>query len=238
MDADLHDPSPSEPSSADRKTPRQRREGVVSSGARAFGVLLGVGLVALLVYGVFKQSSDTSIDDSLARSQSVAAPTYRLQVLRRGALGSRLQATVSPALADGWLRPRELQGTPYVLNIWASWCVPCREEAPRLVREWRRARAGGTLFLGLDMEDAREDARNFMDHFGVDYLNIRDPSKDTARRYGATGIPETYFVSARGDIVGHVIGVVTTGQLRAGIAAAVSGRPEAARPGGAQRPVK
>lgn len=216
---------------------RPRRFSPLRSLTAGLGVLAGGGLAALIVYGLVAQAPDTTIDESLARNRPVAAPSYRLAVLRHGALGSRLERRLGPALADGWVSPAELRGTPYVLNIWASWCEPCREEAPVLVAQWRRSRPRGVLFVGLDMQDAPEDARGFMDHFGIDYLNIRDRTNQTSRRYGATGIPETYFVSARGDVVDHVIGVVTTAQLRAGIRSAVSGRPRAATQGGRQRPV-
>lgn len=199
-------------------------------------VLAGVALAALLAYGLIASAPNTGIDDSLAKGKPIAAPGFRLAVLRRGNLGEPLGPRLAPALADGWASPSELRGTPYLLNIWASWCVPCREEAPLLAREWRRARPRGFLFVGLDMQDAKEDARAFMDHFGIDYLNIRDPTNATMRRYGATGIPETYFINARGEVVNHVIGVVSREQLRAGIAAAVEGRPRQAQRGGDQRP--
>jgi cytochrome c biogenesis protein CcmG, thiol:disulfide interchange protein DsbE len=204
--------------------------------APAVGLAVLVGLIALLAYGVIARNPNTTIDDSLARNEPIAAPSYDLAVLRRGTLGARLQGRLARALADGRVADSELRGTPYVLNLWASWCVPCRDEAPVLVREWRRARPRGVLFVGIDMQDADEDAGAFMDHFGVDYLNLRDPTNKTLRRFGATGIPETWFMSARGEIVNHVIGVVTAAQLRAGIAAAVTGRPEAARQGGDERP--
>lgn len=200
--------------------------------------IVGVAFVGLLVYGVLAQSPNTGIDDSLARKQPVPAPSYRLAVLRRGALGPVLGPRLATAIADGRLSPPELRGTAYVLNLWASWCVPCREEAPVLERAWQQQRERGVLFVGLNMQDVTTDAKDFMDHFGVDYLNIRDPTNDIARRYGATGIPETYFVSARGDIVNHVIGVVSPAQLRAGIHAAVAGRTEAARQGGTERPAR
>jgi len=202
------------------------------------GLVAVAAFIGLLAYGVTAQAPDTTVDDSLARGRPVPAPSYRLKVLRAGSLGPRLERKLAPALADGWVSPSELRGTPYVLNVWASWCVPCREEAPELVREWRRQRPRGVLFVGLNMQDATEDARAFMDGFGIDYLNIRDPTNKIPRRYGATGVPETYFVTARGDIVNHVIGVVTPAQLRAGIAAAVSGRPGAARQGGDRRPTR
>jgi cytochrome c biogenesis protein CcmG, thiol:disulfide interchange protein DsbE len=203
---------------------------------RALGLAAAAGLVALLAYGVIARNPDTTIDDSLARNEPIAAPAYHLSVLRHGKLGARLERALAPALADGRVASAELRGTPYVLNLWASWCVPCRAEAPVLVREWHRARSRGVLFVGIDMQDTDEDAGSFMDHFGVDYLNLREPTNKTLRRYGATGIPETWFVSARGEIVNHVIGVVTSAQLRAGIAAAVAGRPQAPRQGGDQRP--
>jgi cytochrome c biogenesis protein CcmG/thiol:disulfide interchange protein DsbE len=214
------------------------RRGPLRLAGSVLGSTAVVGLVGLLAYGLIARSPNTSIDDSLARDRPIRAPSYRLTVLERGRLGSRLERTVGPALRDGWLSPRELLGTPYVLNLWASWCVPCRDEAPELVRAWRRSRPLGVLFVGLNMQDIREDARDFMHHFDVDYLNIRDPTNDTARQYGATGIPETFFISARGEVVNHVIGVVTPRQLRDGIAAARSGRTVATVEGGDRRPAR
>jgi len=202
----------------------------------AVGVLAAVSLAALLAYGLVARAPNTTIDDSLAHERSIPAPPFRLAVLRAGSLGARLESLVAPALADSWVSPSELRNVPYVLNIWASWCVPCRQEAPELVRAWHRARPRGVLFVGLDMQDAPEDARSFMDHFGIDYLNVRDPTNATPHRYGTTGVPETFFISARGDIVNHVIGVVTPAQLRTGVTAAVVGRTVAARQGGARRP--
>lgn len=202
----------------------------------ATAVLATVGLVALLAYGLVAGSPDTTIDDALARRQPPTAPAFRLAVLQRGALGRRL--TRARPLSDGWLSNSELGGTPYVLNIWASWCVPCREEAPRLQRAWLRARSSGVLFVGLDMQDVTSDAHAFLKSFSVSYLNIRDPTNDVARRYGATGVPETFFITARGRIVNHVLGAVTPEQLRDGIRDAVAGRTQAARQGGARRPAR
>jgi cytochrome c biogenesis protein CcmG, thiol:disulfide interchange protein DsbE len=240
VDPELSEGSPLRTGEPEAQAPSRdaRRRGPLRFVAPALGLATAVALIALLVYGVIARAPDTDIDDSLAGGRAVPAPSYRLAVLRRGSLGRRLQAKVAPALGDGRVSPSELRGTPYVLNVWASWCVPCRDEAPELTRAWRRERPRGVLFVGLDMQDSAEDARAFMDHYGVDYLNIRDPTNETPHRYGATGVPETYFISGRGEIVGHVIGVVSPAQLRAGIAAAVAGRPEAARQGGEQRPTR
>jgi cytochrome c biogenesis protein CcmG, thiol:disulfide interchange protein DsbE len=100
---------------------------------------------------------------------------------------------------------------------------------------WRRWGRRGALFLGLDMQDVRGDARSFLREEGVTYPTIRDPSKEVATDFGATGIPETYFVSGSGRVVAHVVGVVSPGQLEGGVMAARANRPLRKQRGGAQR---
>jgi len=233
--------TPAPPSESTAATAQEATAQPAGRGRLAIPVLsagVAVALIALLAYGLISRAPDTRIDESLARNAAVPARSYRLAMLRRGHLGPRLQQRVTPALADGFVSPSELVGTPYVLNFWASWCVPCRIEAPELERAWKRERPNGVLFVGLDMQDATEDAGVFMDGFGIDYLNIRDATNATSRRYGATGIPETFFISARGEIVNHVIGALSPAQIQTGIAAAVAGRPHAASVGGDQRPTR
>jgi cytochrome c biogenesis protein CcmG/thiol:disulfide interchange protein DsbE len=211
-----------------RRSPFRSVSVVVATG-------LALAFIALLAWGLLTAAPGTTIDDSLAENQATAAPGYDLEVLARGRLGDELGPKLAPALADGRLSAAELRGTPYVLNFWASWCGPCREEAPLLQRSWEQARRARVMFVGLNMQDIRRDARDFLRDFDIDYLNIRDPSNDVARLYETTGIPETFFVSARGEIVGHVVGVITADQMRAGIAAARAGRPAAPQQGGDQR---
>ncbi len=195
-------------------------------------------LIALLGYGLSANAPDTRIDDSLARNEPVDAPDYRLSVLEHGRLGSRLEESLRPALADGELASEELAGVPYALNFWASWCLPCREEAPLLQQTWQRARERGVLFVGLNMQDVTDDARDFLREFEVDYPNIRDPGDAVARRFGLTGLPETYFIASDGQVVGHVIGKVSADQLEDGIEAAVTGQPARTREGGDRRPTR
>jgi cytochrome c biogenesis protein CcmG/thiol:disulfide interchange protein DsbE len=198
--------------------------------------LAGVGLfVGLLAYGLLTESSSTSIDESLAEGEAPPAPSFELEVLARGTLPGRLGAA-ERAMADGSLALAELEGMPAMINLWASWCTPCREEAPRLQRGWERLGRSGVLFLGLNMQDLTADARAFADEFGFSFPQIRDPSNDVARSYGATGIPETYFISARGRVVSHVIGVMSEEQLRAGVTAAKRGVVAGTRTGGDIRP--
>ena len=192
--------------------------------------------VALLAYGLRTSGTSTAIDESLARQEPAQAPDFSLPILDRGTLPPVLARRLEGPFADGQLSLDELEGTPVLLNFWASWCVPCREEAPLLQRGWRRYSRQGVLFLGLDMQDYSGDARDFLREFSISYPTIREPSNEVARTYGVTGIPETFFIATDGKIVGHVIGVLSEEQLRAGVAAAKSGEVVGALEGGDIRP--
>jgi cytochrome c biogenesis protein CcmG/thiol:disulfide interchange protein DsbE len=203
---------------------------------RALSLVAVVAFVALLAYGLLSGSADTTIDSSLGEGEAPLAPEFELEVLARGSLPTQLARDVEPALADGKLGLSELRGTPFVLNFWASWCNPCREEAPILERGWREHGPRGVLYLGLNMQDLTDDALAFLEEFDVGYPSVREPGDDVAETYGATGIPETYFVSARGRVVSHVVGVVTPGQLDAGARAARNQEVVGALTGGARQP--
>jgi cytochrome c biogenesis protein CcmG, thiol:disulfide interchange protein DsbE len=91
------------------------------------------------------------------------------------------------------------------------------------------------MLVGLDMQDLTGDARDFIDEYDISYPNVRDPGDDVARDWGVTGLPETFFISARGRVVSHVIGAVSQRQLADSISAARAGRPLAPRQGGERR---
>ena len=205
---------------------------------RVLSLLLLGGFVALLVYGLTTKAANTTVDDALARKQAIEAPPFDLEVLTLGAAPKPVALKLERAARDGRLSLSELREQPLVVNFWASWCPPCRQEAPLLEKTWRQSAPSGVLFVGIDIQDIRGDAREFIDEFDLSYPNIREPGKEIARSYGTTGLPETFFVSSRGLIVGHVIGAVTEQQLKEGIRAAKSARPGRAERGGERRPTR
>lgn len=202
---------------------------------RALAVVVAVLFVGLLAYGLLSKAPNDSIDEGLKRSGSAPAPAVKLAVLERGSLGPLLRAKVGPALAGPRVALDQLRGVPIVLNFWASWCDPCRLEAPVLQSTWERARAGGVLFLGLNMQDITDDAHAFTRDLRITYPSIRDRSNGIAQRWGVTGLPETFFISPGGRVVGHVIGAVSARQLADGITAARAGGGLGVEGGGARR---
>lgn len=211
--------------------PRTRRSRLLQAG----GALAVAAFVGLLAFGLARQAPESTIDDALARSEAPTAPGFALAILERGNQPPSTRRVVDAAVTDGRVALSELRGSPVVLNFWASWCDPCRTEAPTLERAAKTFGPRGVIFVGLNMQDVTTDARAFMRKLGVSYLNVREGGADTSRRYGATGLPETYFISARGEVVAHVIGAVDHSQLRTGIDAALAGRPVDAREGGARQ---
>ncbi len=80
-----------------------------------------------------------------------------------------------------------------VVDFWASWCVPCRQEAPLLEATWRAYRDQGVVFVGVNFQDEERAARRFLDEFGITFPNGPDPGSRIAIDYGVYGIPELFF---------------------------------------------
>lgn len=97
-----------------------------------------------------------------------------------------------------------------VVNFWASWCGPCREEAAALEEVWRKYKTK-ILFIGLNYQDKEKDALAFMKEFKVSYPN-GPVDNDKAKEYGLTGVPETFIIKDM-QIKEHLIGPTTTQDL-------------------------
>jgi cytochrome c biogenesis protein CcmG/thiol:disulfide interchange protein DsbE len=178
---------------------------------RGAGIVAAVAFVALLAYGLTTRSTDTTIDESLARGQAVAPPPFSLPPLASGRPEGAAGAAWRRAAADGRVRLDELRGTPLVVNFWASWCDPCRAEARVLESAQRRllaARAG--TVLGATYDDAPPDSLRFVREFHLTYPNVRDVGTRLAHGYGTHSLPETFVIDRRGRIV-----AISRGQISA-----------------------
>ena len=161
-------------------------------GAQAAAVVVVVGLLGLLVWKVVVGSGD-EVTGSLASGGRPPAPGFTLPRLN-GAGQFSLDST---------------RGKVVVLNFWASWCIPCKEETPLLQRSWQRWQGRGVVFVGVNAKDFRGDALGFMRRYRVTYPNVYDGKGSTLGRYGVTAFPETYFLDAQGRVVYRIAGAVS-----------------------------
>ena len=123
----------------------------------------------------------------------------QVSVVTRPAPDFSLTLFGQPGSSGGPWRLADQAGRPVMVNFWASWCIPCEEEAPLLEAISRRYQ-GRVGFIGVDIQDTDANARGFLDRFRVTYPNGPDPSGDISIAYGMSGVPETYFVGADGQI--------------------------------------
>lgn len=105
-----------------------------------------------------------------------------------------------------------LNGTPIVVNFWASWCVECYKEAALLEQAYQDYQ-GDVMFLGIDYLDTEKDAMEYMQKYGVTYPSGPDIKSQMAQDYRITGVPETFFITADGQIIHVHIGPIERPQL-------------------------
>lgn len=112
-----------------------------------------------------------------------------------------------------------LRGKPAAVNFWASWCEPCRQEAPQLER-LARSLGGRARLVGVDWSDGLASARSFLRKYGWSFPVLRDSSGTAGERYGVVGLPTTFILDSQGRIVRTLRGPQTEASLRSALRAA------------------
>jgi cytochrome c biogenesis protein CcmG/thiol:disulfide interchange protein DsbE len=110
--------------------------------------------------------------------------------------------------ADGTLTLAGLRGKPAVINFFASWCEPCKGEAPILEQAFQQYK-GKVAFVGIDYHDVTSDGRRFLRAHDITFPTVQDGSGMTGDRFGLTGVPETFVVNAQGRLLKHIVGTLT-----------------------------
>lgn len=196
--------TPDERATAPPTEPPVRRRSVVFDRLiPAVTLLVVVGLLALLAYSLFRPAPAGGRPAGVAINENGAMVTLRPKPASDFTL---------PLFTGGEVRLSDLRGKVVVVNFWASWCPPCRREAPALETAWQALQDENVVFIGVDVWDKQKDALAFIDEFGVSYLNGPDKSS-IAIDYGLTGVPETYVIDPRGNEVAKFIGPITVGDL-------------------------
>ena len=181
--------------------------------------LLALAFFAILAYGLANRSPATGRSGETRVGKP--APDFTLPLLTAAepaGQGAASPFVINPPpgsiarLSDttdaGELRLSDHAGTPIVINFWASWCPPCRQESPHFQRLWQRYRDRGILFVGVDIQDTEEDAQAYIQEFGLTFPNVRDADGAVSIDYGVIGLPVTFFINGDGIVEGRWVGAI------------------------------
>jgi len=157
--------------------------------AITIAALVAIGFLGLLVWGMLNRQPITGLSGVTMVNR--AAPGFTLTTFNG--------TTISL---------QDLRGKPVVINFWASWCPPCRVEASLLERMWRAYKNRGLIFLGVNIQDREKDALNYIREFDITYPNGPDPIGEISIDYGVSGLPVTFFISGKGEVVRRWVGAI------------------------------
>ena len=140
-------------------------------------VLVAVAVVALLVFGLLSKGNSRIKVGETAPSPELAK------------LGEK---------GDGSLK--EYRGKWVLVNFWASWCEPCRDEAPTLAKFQREHGGKNFTVVGIDTQDLSDDGAKFAKEYELSYPQLHDGNGDNGNEFGTTGVPENYLLEPNGKL--------------------------------------
>ena len=199
------DAEPTETSPDLDEHPQRRREWSGVWRSLVLPLLIVTAIVAGLWYW---QSRDRTAVRTVDGFGVVALPSEKNPTGREPAAqkGRAAPDFILPSLDTETYRLSDLQGRPIIINLWATWCVPCRAEMPELVRTYNEHKDAGLAVLAVDVKESDAEVQRFADEFGMTFPILMDRSGEVASAYRMTGLPQSYFIDRTGVIQEIAIG--------------------------------
>lgn len=148
-----------------------------------------------------QQRSFGSVMSSILLFSLIGLLAWGMSNNKRGQVDQGSAPDFSITSFDGeTLTLSELRGQVVVINFWASWCPPCREEAPYLEQTWSKYQDKGVVFIGVDYVDTEPEALAYIEEFNITYFNGPDLRTIISQAYNIQGVPETFFIAKNGEI--------------------------------------
>lgn len=147
--------------------------------------LVNVGLLALILTQLLTPATHSVTDPLVGHP----APNFTLVLLHTDSSKNTLSLS-------------NFKGKPIVLNFWASWCQPCKEELPLLENAWiqMQTQNKNIVFLGIDFQESNTDASSFLLQHGITYMAGLDTDGSIANKYGVSSLPQTFFIDRHGTV--------------------------------------
>ncbi|MQF68624.1 MAG: TlpA family protein disulfide reductase [SAR202 cluster bacterium] len=128
-------------------------------------------------------------------------------------VGKKAPSFVAPKVGGQLVSLENYKNKPLVLNFWASWCPPCRDETPGMERIWRKYEDQGVVILGINVQDGEKEAERYISEFGVTFSNALDLDGSITVDYGVTGLPVTFFIDNDSVVTGRWVGSISEDRL-------------------------
>lgn len=161
---------------------------------------LALGLLAIIGYALTQRDKASLVGKP--------APDFTITTYDTDQMGAYSNTT---------MKLSSLKGKVVVLNVWASYCEPCQEEAEMLERVWRDLADNDVMFIGVANNDVESKSLEYLDYFDVTYPNAPDEGGEIYDEYGLEGIPETFIIAPDGKVTKHFISGMSERDLRSAI---------------------